>query len=622
MIDAAPIMALMRGLHLAATLSLLGTAGFIAWVLPAGGRAPALLYRHLVRVWWVSGAVSVAAGLAWFTLQAAAIAGADSAAAVWAAQPVVAAHTRFGTTLMMRLALVLIATGLGMAGRGVYPTIVLAAVALGLQGIIGHAGATGGPIGNGLVLSEALHLLAAGIWLGALLPLWLSLPRLPPAGAAAVCLRFSPIGLACVLILAGTGCAQALALIGSVPALFGTPYGALALVKIGLFLLALVLAAVNRLWLTDRLAAGASRQHLVVSIGAETAIGLAIITVAAFLASAVPGVHDTPVWPLSWQFSLVTVREAPEFRQEVLASLLLIGGAVLLMAAALALRRLILPALILLLATLFWRGPSFSLLLAEAYPTSFQTSPSGFSAASITHGQALFLQNCVACHGLAGEGNGPAAAGLHIKPADLTQPHLQQHTDGDLFWFVTHGIDDPEGGLAMPGFAHALSSNDRWSLVEYVRARNAGAAIQQAAAYDAAVRAPALPIDCNGLTASTMGDLLGHAVLVAVGRAAPAVPSQDAITLLVPKEYTRPAPGSCVAADPSAWNAYAVLADLPADAAAGSAFLVDPNGWLRAVERPGAAGAWHSRDDLLAAIRVICAHPIEQPGGASHEHHP
>jgi hypothetical protein len=64
-----------------------------------------------------------------------------------------------------------------------------------------------------------------------------------------------------------------------------------------------------------------------------------------------------------------------------------------------------------------------------------------------------------------------------------------------------------------------------------------------------------------------------------------------------------------------------VLANLPPDEAAASAFLIDPNGWLRAVQHPGATGDWHSRDDLLAAIRGICAHPIEQTSGVSHEHH-
>ncbi len=131
-------------------------------------------------------------------------------------------------------------------------------------------------------------------------------------------------------------------------------------------MVALGLAAANRLWLTDRLAAGSGRRHLLGSIGVETGIGLGIVVIAAMLASTVPGIHDTPVWPFSWQLSMTTIREAPEFRQEVVVSLLLIGGAVLVTSAALALRWLILPALVLLLATIFWRGPSFSLLLAEA----------------------------------------------------------------------------------------------------------------------------------------------------------------------------------------------------------------------------------------------------------------
>jgi putative copper export protein/mono/diheme cytochrome c family protein len=616
-------MALMRGLHLAATLSLLGTAGFLAWVLPAAGAPLDLLRRRLIRVWWISGVVAVLAGAAWFTLQAATIAGAEDAADVWAALPVVAEHTRFGTTVMARLTLVLAATVLGLTGRGAVLAIILTTVAVGLQGIIGHAGATAGAIGNGLVLSEALHLFAAGLWLGALLPLWLSLRMLPTVAAASVCLRFSPIGLGCVLILAGTGFAQGLELIGSLPALFGTRYGHIALLKISLFLVALVLAATNRLWLTDRLAAGAgnARRQLLASAAAEAAVGLAIVTAAAFLAFNVPGAHQTPVWPFSWQFSLVTLREDADFRQEVVVSLMIIGGAVLLTTVAFLSRRLRLPALILLLATIFWRGPSLSLLMVEAYPTSFQTSPTGFSAAAIAHGQALFMQNCVACHGPEGEGNGPAAASLRIKPDDLTQPHIQEHTDGEMFWFLTHGIDDPEGGLAMPGFAVTLSADDRWALIDYVRAHNAAVAMEQDSAFDTPVHAPGLPIACNGIPASSTTDLVGRAVLVVLGDTAASVPVQDAITLFVPVEDLRPAPGACVAADPAAWDAYAVLANVPVDKAAGATLLIDPNGWLRAVQRPGATAVWHSRDALLAAIRDICAHPIEQSSGASHEHH-
>ena len=234
------------------------------------------------------------------------------------------------------------------------------------------------------------------------------------------------------------------------------------------------------------------------------------------------------------------------------------------------------------------------------------------------------MQDCVACHGVDGDGKGSAAAGLRIKPADLTQPHIWEHSDGEMFWWLTHGVDDPEGGLAMPGFGKTLSDDDRWALIDYVRAHNAAVGIQQDSAFDIPVRAPALPIACNGVTASTMGDLRGHAVLVVLGNAVPdqtSVPARDAITLLVPEDNGKPAPGSCGAADPAAWNAFAILAGLPLDEAAGSVFLIDPNGWLRAVRRPGATGLWHSRNDLLTAIRGICAHPISQPSGGSHEHH-
>ena len=165
------------------------------------------------------------------------------------------------------------------------------------------------------------------------------------------------------------------------------------------------------------------------------------------------------------------------------------------------------------------RGPSLRLLTVEAYPTSFQTSPTGFSAASIVRGEALFGRNCVACHGPQGEGNGPAAASLRIKPADLTMPHLWEHSDGEMFWWLTHGIDDPEGGLAMPGFGNSLSEDDRWALIDYVRAHNAGLAMQRDAAFAVSVRAPGLAVDCTGVAASSMADLRGHAVYVVAGEA-------------------------------------------------------------------------------------------------------
>ena len=324
MISLTTTLALVHGLHLAATLSLLGTVGFIAWVLPAAAADGGGVVNSLIRLWWVSGLLALSVGVAWFVFQTATIAGAADLNEIIVAMPVIAEHTRYGHVVLTRLVLLLVATLLaGGSWFRLYPALVLITVALGLQGLIGHAGAMGGGIGAGLLASESLHLLAAGLWLGALTPLWLCLGRLPAGAAAGVCERFSPIGLGCVLVIAGTGLAQGIELIGGLPGLVGTHYGQIALLKVALFLAALALAALNRLRLTDRLstAAATARKRLRLSVSCETLVGLAIILVAAFLASSMPATHETPIWPFSWRPSLDVLSD-PYGRRQVLSILL------------------------------------------------------------------------------------------------------------------------------------------------------------------------------------------------------------------------------------------------------------------------------------------------------------
>lgn len=631
MANLATLGALLRGLHLAAMLSLLGVVGCLAWVLPAAAADGREMVPALVRLWRVSGVAALLTLMAWFVSQSAAIAGAANLDELAAALPKVAEHTRYGGAILVRAGLLLAASLL--AGRSrvrLYPVLVLIAVALGLQGLIGHAGAMAGSVGAGVMTSESLHLLAAGLWLGALLPLWLSVGKLPARAAAAVCDRFSPIGLACVMVIAGTGLAQGIELIGGVPALVGTPYGRFVLVKIVLFMAALTLAALNRLWLTDRLSRGSSaaRHHLRLSLGVETLVGLAVILTAGFLASAVPGVHEQPVWPLPWRLSLASVNEDPDFRAAVIVSLVLMVVAALGLAAACLYRRFRIIALMVLTAIIALRGPDLELLTVQAYPTSFQTSSSNFAAASIVRGQLLFDQNCPACHGVRGDGQGVLASGLRIKPTDLTMPHLWEHSDGELLWWLTHGIDDPEGGLAMPGFP-GLSKSDRWAVIDYIRAHNAALAMRRDTKFQVPVAAPALPLRCSGINASRTADLGGtvvHVVTEDLMEESPPVPPQPGVAIVTLKLRPTNAdtgtllPGSCVAVTPAAWQAYAILADLPPDKLPGTEFLIDPNGWLRAVHTPGSSGGWPTSDHLIAAVRGICASPIQQASEGDHEH--
>jgi putative copper resistance protein D len=88
---------------------------------------------------------------------------------------------------------------------------------------------------------------------------------------------------------------------------------------------------------------------------------------------------------------------------------------------------------------------------------------------SIVQGQALYRTHCQGCHGAAGYGDGPAAAGLPRPPADLTAPHAAAHTAGDLYWWVTHGIP----GSGMPAFGDRLPPEARWDVINFVRALGA-----------------------------------------------------------------------------------------------------------------------------------------------------
>ena len=81
----------------------------------------------------------------------------------------------------------------------------------------------------------------------------------------------------------------------------------------------------------------------------------------------------------------------------------------------------------------------------DAYPTTYRRSTVPYHAVSIANGAALYRAHCATCHGAAGRGDGPGGAGLPRRPADLTAPHTAEHTAGDMFWWLTHGI--PAGGM-------------------------------------------------------------------------------------------------------------------------------------------------------------------------------
>jgi mono/diheme cytochrome c family protein len=82
---------------------------------------------------------------------------------------------------------------------------------------------------------------------------------------------------------------------------------------------------------------------------------------------------------------------------------------------------------------------------------------------SVGAGQQLYAQNCLVCHGTRGKGDGPGMPPLPHAPPDLAAAPVQRQTDGALFWKIT------TGNPPMPPWA-SLSEQDRWNLVNYLRA--------------------------------------------------------------------------------------------------------------------------------------------------------
>ena len=508
---------LVRWLHLAAAATVVGSFAFLVLVArPAGRRAGADdtgplrdAERTLLRLGAWALAITFAAGLLDLGRQVGVATGHGVLASLDpAAWRLVLAETHYGAVWLARHAvLVLLAAVLLARDRETGPAdrlafrleaLALGAVGLALGGAAGHAAATD-TAGSTAVLVDAVHLLATGLWLGALLPfagfLRDTAPLPAPARVAvaeAASRRFSAIGLAAVLALGVTGAYNSWQQVGGWAPLLGTGYGRWLCAKLGLLLPLLVVAGVNRLVVRPALAAGSDAAPAVIRrlarlLHAEAALGALVLLAVAVLGLTTPARHEVVAWPLDFRFAWDVTRDLPGVRTRVaIGSQLAVFGLVAALLAAIVRRRRW-PAGVaaggLLIAAGIW--VALPPLAIDAYPTTYVRPAVAYTATSIAAGQAHYAAHCVACHGGAGRGDGPAGAALRPPPADLTARHAGDHTAGDLYWWVTHGI------RAMPGFGTRLPDEARWDLVNAVRAL---AASEEARPLDSVVAPPSGPL--------------------------------------------------------------------------------------------------------------------------------
>lgn len=201
-----------------------------------------------------------------------------------------------GTAFGVRIA-ALLATIAVMAVRPARDrsALMLAGVALVCLAWQGHAGATEGRAGLGHLLATALHLLAAGIWLGALVMFLAMTARgsqIDRGTLVASLKRFHGVGSMVVATLALTGSVAFLMIAGwPLPAAaFQSPWWWLLALKLVVFVAMLGLAAVNRFRLAPGLAAGQAHavQWIRCSIALELALGVFILALVAWLGLLAP----------------------------------------------------------------------------------------------------------------------------------------------------------------------------------------------------------------------------------------------------------------------------------------------------------------------------------------------
>jgi putative copper export protein/mono/diheme cytochrome c family protein len=613
------VLALARGVWLACLFSATGALLFAATERGSVAGQDARFRSGMSRLIRYSFASAGTAWVAWVVLQAAVLAAAGSVGQALRMLPVALGDTSFGhVAIAQALLLCLSGTSLLLPGwLGSYVPAVLALAATGLQ--VGHLHAWAMEGGPGLLTaSTLLHLCAAATWLGALLPLRLLVRTAQPALAAAAVRRFSRVGTACVLVLAATALIQGSQLVGGVPGLLGTAYGWMVMLKAVLFATLIGFALHNRFRLAPGLARPdplPARSALIRSIRVEAVVGLAIVIAATRLSALQPGMHAQPVWPFSLRpnFSAALTDGAGYAAAE---AVLLLGVGALVVVAALVRRRSRLLAFVLAAAMAWLTVPLVRPLFVPADPTSFYRSPTGFAATAIADGEALYAEHCATCHGAGGRGDGPDARRLPVPPADLASVRLAAVDDGELFWSLSHAIAAPAGGVAMPDFSAVLDEDQRWDLIDFLRARNAG--LSRAAGAARPVRAPDLEGECGDGRSVGLADLRGKLVRLVFQQADTVpvrltVPGISVVTLLVPRAAaTEAGGGDCIVADPAVLAAYAVVTGVPPAELAGAEIVIDQNGWLREVLRPGADTTL-----LAAALGRIAAAPLADvaPGG-------
>jgi copper transport protein len=234
---------------------LLGVVAFGVVVFPAGRTSR--WTRRLAWAGWIGLAVSTVVGLLLYGPYVAGL-GLDQVFSSSLVEETL--DQRLGQVWAIRLGVLVLAIPVLLAflrrgaegdeprplGRWWPPAAILLGVALAATpGLAGHA--SSGDWQTAAEITDTLHVLSMGIWLGGLVAVAAIL--MPGRGAAelrATLPRWSRLALGCVIVIVATGAFQTWRQVGGLDALRTTDYGRILIVKLVLFAVIMVLAAFSR----------------------------------------------------------------------------------------------------------------------------------------------------------------------------------------------------------------------------------------------------------------------------------------------------------------------------------------------------------------------------------------
>jgi len=281
-----------RFVHFAAICALFGLAAFPFYAYAPGQTAPT--FRRAIR--W-SAVLALVSACVVLMMMTAGMGGSLGAAVDPSFLATAISDTQFGRVWIVRILVAIVVMGLLVEPRSARDRslVVVSGVLLASVALTGHSALPGGVPGILHQLADAVHLLAAGWWVGGLLALVLT-ARALGSDAHHVLDRFSGVGYGAVAAIVLTGLFKSAILVATLGGVDSTAYGWTLLLKVALVALMGLLALSNNFLITRRLKGGADQtlwlgrlQH---SVAIEFALGLGVLAVVGALGALSPPISQ------------------------------------------------------------------------------------------------------------------------------------------------------------------------------------------------------------------------------------------------------------------------------------------------------------------------------------------